>query len=252
MSVEFVPYIKKSQYDDYANEILEKFYYKDYPTARETPEAIDVDILSNNMGLNIITRSISKDKTIFGQIFFSDAIVELYNEEKEEYEKVKISKNTILVDNKAAYLRSLGSRNMTIAHECVHSYYHRKAFLFAKMFNNDLKYIECLIDGTMNNTKDNDTADWMEIQANALAPCILMPRKAFENYANELLEKYRLFSDFGVNTINNIVDELADKFNVTKYAAKKRLIDLGYDQAEGAYNWVDDRYVRPYAFKRFT
>lgn len=250
LSGEFVPYIKKSQYDDYANEILEKFYFKHYPNARENAEAIDVELLAKNMGLKIVTRTISKDGNVFGQIYFDDTTALLYNDEIETMEEVNISKNTMLVDENAAFLKSYGSRNMTIAHECVHSYYHRKAFLFAKMFNNDLHYIECLIDGTMNNTYNNDTADWMEIQANALSPCILMPKIAFEKHANKLFEDYRLFSDFGVNTINSIIDELADTFNVTKYAVKKRLIDLGYDQAKGAYNWVDNRYVRPYAFKK--
>ena len=152
LSGDFVPLMRKSEYDDYANEILEKFYFKFHPEAKTNPVAIDIEELAKNMGLNIITTSISKDRNIFGQIFFSDVEIELYNESKLKYEKIKISKNTILVDNKATYLRSFGSRNMTIAHECVHAYYHRKTFLFAQMFSKDLHYIECQIDGTMKNS----------------------------------------------------------------------------------------------------
>jgi len=252
LSGDLVPLIKKGEYDEYANEILEKYYYSHYPESRIQPIAIDVDILAKNMGLNIITRSISKDKTIFGQIFFSDAIVELYNEDKEEYEKVKISKNTILVDSKAAYLRSLGSRNMTIAHECVHAYYHRKTFLFAQIFSKDLYYIECQIDGTMKNTKSNTSAEWMEIQANGLAPYILMPRESFEKHARSLFDHYHQFSKIGSNSVNLVIDELASIYGVTIYAARKRLIDLGFERAVGAYNWIDGHYVRPYTFKSGT
>lgn len=85
----------------------------------------------------------------------------------------------MLVDDKVAYLRSFGSRNLTIAHECVHSYYHRKTFLFAQMINNDIHYIQCRVTGEMRSNEGISTADWMEIQANALAPYLLMPKESF-------------------------------------------------------------------------
>lgn len=250
LSGDFVPLMKKSEYDDYANEILEKYYFKFHPKAKTNPVAIDIEELAKNMGLNIITTSISKDKNIFGQIFFSDVEIELYNEAKLKYEKTKISKNTILVDNKAAYLRSFGSRNMTIAHECVHAYYHRKTFLFAQMFSKDLQYIECQIDGTMKNSKSNTSAEWMEIQANGLAPYLLMPRESFEKHAINLLKRHYHSNEIGSNDINLVIDELASTYGVTIYAARKRLIDLGFEEAVGAYNWIDGRYVRPYTFKK--
>lgn len=50
--------------------------------------------------------------------------------------------------------------------------------------------------------------------------------------------------------INKIVDELARTYQVTVYAARKRLIDLGFELAVGAYNWVDGHFVRPYIFKQ--
>lgn len=250
LSGDFVPLMKKSEYDDYANEILEKYYFKFHPEAKINHVAIDIEELAKNMGLNIITTSISKDRNIFGQIFFSDVEVELYNEDKLKYEKIKISKNTILVDNKATYLRSFGSRNMTIAHECVHAYYHRKTFLFVQMFSKDLHYIECQIDGTMKNSKSNTSAEWMEIQANALAPCLLMPKESFVLYAKKLFDDYSHIGGVGTYTINEIVDKLARAYQVTIYAARKRLIDLGFELAVGAYNWVDGHYIRPYTFKK--
>lgn len=156
----------------------------------------------------------------------------------------------MLVDDKVAYLRSFGSRNLTIAHECVHSYYHRKTFLFAQMINNDIHYIQCRVNGAMRSNEFITTTDWMEIQANALAPCLLMPKESFVLYANKLFDDYSTRGTVGTYTINEIVDELARTYQVTLYAARKRLIDLGFELAVGAYNWVDDHYVRPYAFKK--
>jgi len=126
----------------------------------------------------------------------------------------------------------------------VHAYYHKKAFLFAQLFNEDLHYIECNVDGTMNNAEFNTAAEWMEIQANALAPYILMPKEPFILRTKELFQTYSMFVDSKLDYIQDIIRDLADTFGVTIYAAKKRLIDLGYEVAIGAFNWVDGHYVR--------
>jgi len=250
LSGDLVPYMKKIQYDDYANEILENYYFKYHPEARINPMAIDVDELASRMGLTVHNVSISEDRSIFGQIFFADTEIDLFNSNTSKYERKQIDKNTVLVDDEAAYLRSFGSRNMTIAHECVHSYYHRNAFLFAQMQTEDLRYIQCQVNGVMRNGETNTTAEWMEIQANGLAPYILMPKESFLNSAKELFEYYNHRGGLVTYTINEIIDKLAITFEVTTYAARKRLIDLGYELAIGAYNWVDGHYIRPYSFKK--
>lgn len=250
LSGDLVPYISKNKYDDYANEILEKLYFPHHPEAKKNPVSINVDELARRMGLSVINTSISENRSIFGQIFFADTEVVLYNSSISKSEKRQILKNTILVDDEAAYLRSYGSRSMTVAHECVHAYYHRKAFLFAKMFNTDLRNIQCQVNGEMKNAESNTAAQWMEIQANGIAPYILMPKESFEAYAKQLFNLYVKESQIGTNGINNIVQNLATTYNVTVYAARKRLIDLGFEEAIGAFNWVDGHYVRPYSFKK--
>src|SRR5690606_25826283 len=70
---DLVPYITKQEYEHYANEILEKYYYPYYPEAKHSPEKINTDELANRMGLTVINTSISKNKSIFGQIFFADS-----------------------------------------------------------------------------------------------------------------------------------------------------------------------------------
>lgn len=247
---DFKPYIRKSDYDAYANEILEKYYFTHHPEAKTQPLAINMEDLANRMGLTIQNTSISEDRSIFGQIFFADAEVDIFNSNKKIYEKKPINKNTVLVDTEAAYLRSYGSRNMTIAHECVHYYYHRKAFLFARMLNDDLHYIQCQTNGSMKNGEANMTAEWMEIQANGLASYILMPKDSFTAYARELFKFYNQSGSLITYSVKEIIDILAKTYEVTTYAARKRLIDLGFELAIGAYNWADGHYVKPYTFKK--
>ncbi|NBK98249.1 MAG: XRE family transcriptional regulator [Erysipelotrichia bacterium] len=250
LSGDFVPYIKKSDYEDYAYEILDRFYFKYHPEASTDPMAIDTDELAARMGLKVINSSIAEDRSIFGQVYFADTEVDLYDSTSGKTVKKFINKNTILVDEEAAYLRSFGSRNMTITHECVHSYFHRMAFQFAQMLNEDLHYIQCQVNGVMRTGRKNTVTEWMEIQANGLAPYILMPRSSVEPFVNSLFHQYDQQRISKVGYIENVIREVASNYGVTDYAARKRLIDLGFEEAIGALNWVDDHYVRPYFFKK--
>lgn len=250
LSGALVPYIKKSDYDEYATEILDKFYFSFHPEARTVPFAINTDELAARMGLKVVNTSITEDRSVFGRIYFEDTEVDLYNTTSGKNVRKFINKNTILIDEEAAYLRSFGSRNMTIAHECVHSYYHRKAFQFAQMLNEDLHFIQCQVDGVLKTSKKNTATEWMEIQANGLAPYILMPKSSVEPFVELLFSQYDEKGISKLEYIEDIIREVASNYGVTDYAARKRLVDLGFEEAVGALNWADGHYVRPYFFKK--
>lgn len=246
LSGDLVPIISREEYSKYANEILEKYY----PEALKNPMNIDVDELAKRMGLKIYDKKITIDGSIFGQIFFKESIVELYSKKKETMKKYKVPADTIIVDTEVSYLYSFGSRSMTIAHECIHYALHKKAFEFAQMMDKDLKFIQCEVNGGLKGGDSESSTYWMELQANAIAPHILMPYKTFKAKIEELYKGYKHFVDFDILTyIEGIIKELAEYFGVTIYAARKRMIDVGYDVAAGALNWIDGHYVRPYSFK---
>jgi len=249
MSGDLVPIISKTEYDKYAKELLEKYY----PESLEKPMRVDTSALANRMGLTIYNASISKDMDIYGQIYFDDSSVELYNRKEEQNKKYNIKKNTIIIDMSAVGQRATNCFNMTIAHECVHAFLHRKSFNFARMLNSNLTYIQCQVNGTLKGFDNSSNVQWMEIQANGIAPCILMPYETFKKYADELFEKNHLSTDcLYLNSIEKIIEELASFFGVSIYAARKRLVEVGYDEAYGAFNWVDGKYIRPYKFKKGT
>jgi len=63
-----VPLIKKENYDKKATQILEKFY----PEALRRPVKLDPEELVRRIGLNVLQRTTSSDRSIFGQIFFCE------------------------------------------------------------------------------------------------------------------------------------------------------------------------------------
>lgn len=86
--------------------------------------------------------------------------------------------------------RTLGTVNFTIAHECFHWYRHQPYHALMKMLgaNDELgKIIQCSIG---NNAKDSEkwkAVDWMEWQANGVAPHILMPTNTAKIKISELI-----------------------------------------------------------------
>lgn len=75
MSDSLVPIINKDQLEIVAIDFLSKYY----PEALKTPMAIEPQKLAKNMGLNVIMKNITKDFSVFGQIYFHDCDAEFYD-----------------------------------------------------------------------------------------------------------------------------------------------------------------------------
>ena len=133
--------------------------------------AVDPKDLAESMGLKIELKHIAKDCSIFGQIFFQDAEAEFYDKKTDKAYTEKVSAKTIFVDPDTYFLYNLGKVNNTIVHECVHWDQHRKAFELERLYNQDASRIKCRAEGGVEGNSRTAT-EWMEWQANALAPRI--------------------------------------------------------------------------------
>jgi hypothetical protein len=142
--------------------------------------------------------------------------------------------------------------NNTIIHECVHWDLHKKFFELEKLYNKEARSISCQVQEGIRPEKNRTPLDWMEWQANALAPRILMPIKQARQKIEELIEKNKrvLQTDNMADIMESVVFELSDFFEVSKQAAKIRMIDLGYTEAIGVFTYVDDHYISNYTFER--
>lgn len=111
------------------------------------------------------------------------------------------------------------------------------------------KAIQCQITANSIDSDKWKAVDWMEWQAKGVAPRILMPARPTRLKADQLLAVYGGADDASIAAYENVIDELAELFDVSRQAAKVRLMDLGYPKAEGAYPFVDGQYVRGYSFE---
>lgn len=247
MSDALVPIIYKEQLEKEA----ENFLRKHYPKALLEPIWIDPQELAKNMGLTVRMANITKESSIFGRCYFNESETELYDIKTDSMIVETIREGTILVDKQAYFMQTIGRSNNTIVHECVHWGVHKKAFALARIYDKSLSSIGCeVIGGILENKRD--AVDWMEWQANALTPRIQMPLEMFKKKANKIISTYRakMHEYDMIDIIEPVIDQLAIDYGVSRTAAKIRMVDAGYEEAIGAFNYVDGSYVKPHKARK--
>lgn len=252
LSDEMVPYIDENALEGSAEAFLRLYY----PEARRAPMAIDPYVLAERMGLSVVKHRIDKDQRVYGQIYFRAAEAVLYDEARDAATKLAVQPGTIVVDEKANFMRNAGTFRTTIVHECVHWRYHRKAFMLEQLIlGEEATAIRCRVDGVADEAQGAATQQ-MEWQANRLTPRIQMPREMFLQCARRAIQKHlppSKHGDFPVcEAMPGAVRELAELFDVSPTAAKLRLIEVGYPQAEGALIEVNGRVVPPHTWRAGT
>lgn len=247
LSDSLVPIIHKQELEWVADDFLKKYY----PEARLQPMWVSPTELAKRMHLTVLRHSISEDNSIFGQIYFRETEASLYDEDSEGYVSRRVAPGTIVVDPNVAFQRNLGAYNNTIVHECVHWAFHKKAFSLEQLYNEDASLIRCKVIGGIAG-KSNESTRWMEWQANSLAPKIQMPLAQFKRKATEYIKKYR--DELGIFELCElmpfVIEELSTFFMVSRMAAKIRMIDAGYEEASGAFTYIDGHYIKPYTYKK--
>ena len=254
MDDSLVPVISSSDLERVASEFLER----NFPSALkftkigEPPVWVNPTKLAEKLTLTIRSHQIKEDSSVFGQIYFDDANVELYDKDLGTEVQTHIGRGTIIVDPDAFLLRNIGSVNTTIIHECVHWDKHRKAFILEQLYNESVSCISCAVVGGAASGISKKATEFMERQANQLAPKIQMPKGPFTSKAHEYIETFRNATNaiHDMDVMPMVIDQLAVDFGVSRQSAKIRLVELGFDGAIGAFNYVDGKYVRPHSFKK--
>lgn len=220
-----VPIIPKDKFDEVATEFLEKYC----PEALEKPMPVPImDIARRKMGLKIVPDfRLSEDFSVYGQICFTSGKVPVYIKESDEYVDITVKRGTILIDPDTLLERNIGCLNNTIAHECVHWFKHRNYHMYCNGAGITIKSsynypVQKLDDSKQAEWSDDD---WMEWQANGIAPKILMPVQTVELAVRDILNSSAVPSPPRWWIIN----QLADFYKVSKISVEIRLQELGID-----------------------
>ena len=245
-SGELVPIISRDAFENEATKFLGKYY----PLALQEPVAVPIRKIAEDMGLSVIEDSlISSELDIFGLVVFEDGNI------KDENKNIVIrnaKRGTVLIDPRVYYERILGTVDFTIAHECFHWYRHQPYHALMKMLGANVelgKIIQCSIGSNAKDSEKWKAVDWMEWQANGVAPHILMSTNTAKIKILELVEKYHIHFD-GTDgyQIEEMISELADFYGLSKQAVKMRIREMGFAKVDGAFTYVNGQYVTPFSF----
>ncbi len=229
LSNNLVPILHKGEFDTIASDFLKKYY----PQALDKPMMVPIeDIAVQSMKLQIRRVHLSEDLSILGQVFFNSGRTEVYRKDTDEIVYETVNKGTMFIDPDVAIERNVGSEKNTIAHECVHWHIHRQYHTIQIMAGGEKAVASrCPIKPPSEQFKSKWTdEDWMEWQANGIAPKILMPQIPFIHYVKEhpLYIKIHNGNHIVVSMHTDLlVDDLANFFQVSKQSASIRLSELG-------------------------
>jgi hypothetical protein len=224
-----VPVIRKSEFDNEATSFLGKYC----PEALEVPMAVPIEMVAKNrMNLKLLTYHLTEDFSIFGQMCFTGGLAEIYNKDEDEYCEIKVDSGTMIIDPDTFFERNLGCINNTIAHECFHWHRHRN-YHFMQNILYSKQSVACRCSADAKDDKSSKTwsdEDWMEWQANGIAPHILLPRETFPTMADQFLKESRCNNLVAAGLTPSkqwVVDKLADFYKVSKMSVRIRIDELG-------------------------
>ena len=200
------------------------------------------------------------DHDVLGQIRFEESTATIYDiaDPYTPHPNSPIPANTILLNVK--YFRNeLGCDDIiTATHELVHWVIHRDYMKLLQFLDDRYKVMECtsapitLDDDMSPKEKARWYAEW---QANELAIRVAIPKhlveKAIDEYENSICPIHHEINSsvpHDGHYYQNMVYKLSEDFNVPKEIMKKRLRQLGYDFAEGAFVQVDGCLYPPFTF----
>ena len=228
-----VPIMSKKQFDVIASEILEKYYTKDIGYVCK----IDGKEIANSLGYTVQYLTLSKNGKIKSKLIFDKKEVVVYDRNGKAV-TMTIPERTILVDKS---LREDSKLDNVIIHECVHIYLHYTFYyvqgLYRRIVGKEMpEFLDYFYSATQ-----RECISWMETQANSTAACIQMPRDITMDTIIDFIDRYK--EEMTFDDHRELIDHVKNKFGVSRYAAKKRIIELGWTEVRGVYVYCTTGYV---------
>ena len=230
-----LPILSKKEFESIAQDILNSYYsYKsNYPCRINTAS------IAKAMGLDIKYARLSKNGNVKSKLILDKRDTTVYDKECKAV-KMRIDSPTILVDES---LEEEEAQN-AIIHECVHAYLHN-------LFYELQSYYRKMVGRKMPEFNDyfysktqRSCLKWMETQANAIPRFIQMPEEQASDVILNFFEKLPGEPDW--DDYRELIDLVKWKFGVSRNAAKKRIIELGWPEVRGVYVYNTTGYVEDY------
>ena len=232
-----LPILYNSDYETVAYAILDDFFPEAKREIGGDASVVSSEELARRMGLRVLDVRFA-DKTVMGQLYYNYGEAHLLDDSGKTYAQI-IRPGTILVNQDNC--TTAATRNSTIAHECCHMYLDRWFFLLQMMTGRKYTPYSSRRRENRRYHHKNDALDWMELQCEKLPAYLLLERNDVIDYVEARLKQCNWKKT--PENIRAIVDGLAERYEVSYQMAKYRMIELGYCEAGGIRNYVNDMVI---------
>lgn len=232
-----LPILYNSDYETVAHAILDDFFPEAKREIGGDASVVSSEELARRMGLRVLDVRFA-DKTVMGQLYYNYGEAHLLDDSGKTYAQI-IRPGTILVNQDNC--TTAATRNSTIAHECCHMYLDRWFFLLQMVTGRKYTPYSSRRRENRRYYHKNDALDWMELQCEKLPAYLLLERNDVIDYVEARLKQCNWKKT--PENIRAIVDGLAERYEVSYQMAKYRMIELGYCEAGGIRNYVNDMVI---------
>ena len=246
-----VPILREDEIEAGAEHLWENCLPEEKDPARRSARA-----LADKLGLTVREVRLHSQNRTRSILFFREGTVLVQPEKlpgEEDFPlplSCPVEANTILINTAA---RS-ESRDLDILHECIHYEWHLLFYRLQKLMSTDPREIRHQAVRNSLGKPAVDPLRFMEHQARGGSIALLLPQGPVREKAWRLFQQASTCPS--VNGYLNhpgfrwdrVIRRLADKYTVPRTTVRRRLVQLGHPAARGAVNYVDGRYITPFAF----
>lgn len=188
----------------------------------ENPQPTDIEHFAEfALGASLDFDHLSSDQSILGLTTFETTSLSVGD--KNPTVDLTFPPRTIVLDTNAHMTQPETRHRFTVAHECAHLILHEEYFLQQQQQETVTKVARCETN-TASQSADG-LQNRLELQANHLGACLLMPRPTFTSYFNAHIA--RKWCEMNTQERQTKFAELADAFRVSREATKWRIHRLG-------------------------
>ena len=231
-----VPYLGISDMDREAERLLCLWF----PSVQKENRRLDVKRLLSKLHMNVCFARITRELKFQGRVFFEDCDTVVYDA-NDMAVPFHATKGTILVDERMANRPE--AVLWTIIHEIYHFVQHKEFFYLQKIYNGTLKFLSCDIQDYRQLDR-NSPLYWVEWQTERITARLIMPLDYTKAMAARLLDDYSCYGKTGA--MERTIRAIASYYGVSVQAAKYRMTEMGFREARGIFNFVDNGYVPAY------
>lgn len=246
LSSYLVPILRKDEVEQGAEELLLRYC----PRALEDMKEHDAYLLAVRMGLQVVRYPLYKKKGTLSMLFFCSGEITVEKVDNDgcylgiPY-TVSIPASTIVINTDAVRKDCC---QLEIYHECIHYDWHYMFFRLQDMHNSDVNLLKTKRIVVQNDRVPANPLKWMEWQARRGSFGLIMPLNMMEPLVAKEWARRAKNNHHAGQKFDGIARTIAAEYDLPKFRVRARLLQMGHIAAKGALNYVDGRYIEPFAF----